>query len=291
MSVTEATLDNTIVLKKQLTPEIFLLKFKVPLLSKKAQPGQFCVIRAYETSERIPLTFADFDPDEETITIVFQPVGKSTLQLAELNEGDSVLDIIGPLGHASKIEKVGTAMVIGGGTGIACVYPIGRALKNAGNKLISIIGARTAELLFWQDELKDISDQLLITTDDGSCGWKGFVTDELDRLIAAGRRIDVVFAIGPAVMMQAVAALTEKHGIKTVVSLNSIMVDGTGMCGACRVEVGGRTRFVCVDGPEFDGHKVNFKQLMDRQKQYIEEEKQAVEIYQQEKKHQCRCAG
>ena len=290
MIQTKTTLDNTIVLKKQLTPEIFLMKFSTPLLAKKARAGQFCVIRIDEPGERIPLTFADFDPEEGTISIVFQPIGKSTMQLADLSEGDRVLDVIGPLGHASEIEKIGIAMVIGGGTGIACVYPIGRALKEAGNELISIIGARTEQLLFWQDELNDISDEFLISTDDGSKGHKGFVTDELERLIDEGSKIDIVFAIGPAVMMRAVAALTGKFDIKTMVSLNSVMVDGTGMCGACRVEVGGKTRFVCVDGPEFDGHKVNFKELMDRQKQYIDEEKEAIEIYKREK-HQCRCAG
>ena len=287
MSIT-ATEENTIVEKRQLTPEITLMKFRALLISRKAKAGQFVVIRIDETGERIPLTFADFDSSEGTITIVFQAVGKSTMQLADLNEGDRVLDIIGPLGNPSEIEKYGTAVVVGGGTGIACVYPIALALKEKGNELVSIIGARNEGLLFWQDELRDISDEILLTTDDGSIGHKGFVTDELSRLIKEDRQINLVVAIGPAVMMRAVSALTKEHEIKTVVSLNSIMVDGTGMCGACRVEVGGHTKFVCVDGPEFDGHKVNFKELMDRQNQYIEEEKIAIERY-HDKQHKCRC--
>jgi len=279
---------NTIVLKKQLTSEITLMKFSALLISKKAKAGQFIVIRIDEAGERIPLTFADFDSDEGSITIVFQQVGKSTMQLADLNEGDRVLDIIGPLGNPSEIEKCGTTMVIGGGTGIACVYPIAKALKDAGNRVISIIGARNKQLLFWENELAQVSDETYVTTDDGSHGRKGFVTDELGRLIDEGRKINLIYAIGPAVMMQAVCALTEKHQIKTVVSLNSIMVDATGMCGACRVEVGGKTRFVCVDGPEFDGHQVNFKELTDRQKQYLEEEKVAVERY-RDNQHRCEC--
>jgi len=286
--VTIKTEENTIVLKKQLTSEITMMRFYAPLIARKARAGQFAVIRIDETGERIPLTFADFDPNEGTITIVFQAVGKSTMQLMDLNEGERVLDIIGPLGNPSEIEKLGTSLVIGGGTGIACVYPIGKALKEAGNHLISIIGARNKDLLFWEDELKGVSDETYVTTDDGSYGRKGFVTDELQRLIDEGCQIDLIYAIGPAVMMRAICALTEKLKIRTIVSLNSIMVDATGMCGACRVEVGGKTRFVCVDGPEFDGHKVNFKELMDRQKQYLEEEKVAVDRY-KDKQHKCGC--
>ena len=270
---------NQIIRKEELAPNIKLFEIDQPLIARKVQPGQFVVIRHNEKGERIPLTVADYDRDRGTITIIFQEVGKSTYQMGELNVGDTLLDVVGPLGQPSEIANYGTVVCIGGGVGIAPVYPITRALKAAGNHTIAIIGARTKELLFWEERFREIVHELYITTDDGSYGRKGFVSDELQRLIDDGYKIDRVWAIGPAIMMKVVCDVTRPHQIKTIVSLNPIMVDGTGMCGACRVEVGGETKFTCVDGPEFDGHLVDFDLLMKRQSIYKEQEKLALDLY------------
>ncbi|MFC1683247.1 sulfide/dihydroorotate dehydrogenase-like FAD/NAD-binding protein [Candidatus Zixiibacteriota bacterium] len=268
---------NEIVLKKVLSPEIKLYKVKVPLIAQKRKAGQFVVIRLDEMGERVPLTVADSDPREGTITLVVQEVGATTKRMGEFEEGQRFWDVVGPLGKPTEIEKYGTVVCVGGGVGNAVVYPIAKAMKAVGNRVISIIGARTKDLLVLEEENRQTSDELYVTTDDGSYGKHGFVTDELARVIKEGTQIDLVVAIGPAIMMKAVCDLTRNFSIRTIVSLNSIMVDGTGMCGACRVEVGGKTRFVCVDGPEFDGHQVDFDLLMARLRMYLPEEKQAME--------------
>jgi len=270
---------NQIIRKEELAPNIKLFEIDQPLIARKVQPGQFVVVRHNEKGERIPLTVADYDRDRGTITIIFQEVGKSTYEMGELTVGDTLLDVVGPLGQPSEIANYGTVVCIGGGVGIAPVYPITRALKDAGNHTIAIIGARTKELLFWEERFRAIVHELYITTDDGTYGRKGFVSDELQRLIDDGYKIDRVWAIGPAIMMKVVCDVTRPHKIKTIVSLNPIMVDGTGMCGACRVEVGGETKFTCVDGPEFDGHLVDFDLLMKRQSIYKEQEKLALDLY------------
>ncbi len=246
-------------------------KIKAPDISKKARAGQFVIVRSEEEGERIPLTIADFD-GERTIELVVQELGESTRRINTLNKGDVFLNVAGPLGRPSEIAEFGTVVCIGGGIGIAPIYPIARELKNARNKIITIMGVRNKDLLFWEDRLRSVSDDLLITTDDGSYGRKGVVTEPLKDLIASGEKIDRVIAIGPAIMMKFVALTTRPHSIKTIVSLNSIMVDGSGMCGSCRVEVGDETKFVCVDGPEFDAHKVDFDLLLRRLTFYKKEE-------------------
>jgi len=275
---------NRIVDKKRLAEEINLFEIEAPLIAKKRKPGQFVIIRIDETGERIPLTIADVNRDKGTITIIVQIVGKTTEHLGTLNAGDHLLDVVGPLGQPTHIEKFGTVVAIGGGVGHAVCYPISKGMKEEGNYLISIIGARTKNLIILEDETREFSDEIYITTDDGSYGRKGFVTDQLKELIDGGKKIDLVLASGPAIMMKFVSQMTKEYGIKTVVSLNSIMVDGTGMCGVCRVEVGGKTKFACVDGPEFDGHEVNYDLLMKRLATYKEEEKLAYERYLQKKK-------
>lgn len=250
-----------------------------PEIAKKAGPDQFVVLRIDEKGERVPLTISDSDPEKGTISIVFQEVGKSTMQLGTLNEGDYIRDVIGPLGIPAHIEKFGRVACVGGGVGIAVLPPVVKALRKAGNKVITILGARTKGLLILEDDLRKISDELYVVTDDGSYGTKGLVTNELELMIKAPVKIDLVIAIGPAVMMRAVANLTRNYNIKTIASINSIMVDGTGMCGACRVSVRGKTKFACVDGPEFDAHDVDFDELIKRLAMYKEDEKLAVEHY------------
>ncbi len=252
-----------------------LMKIKVPLVAQKAQPGQFIILRIDEKGERIPLTIADFDRKEGTITIIFLEVGKTTRQLGRLNVGDSILNFVGPLGVPSDVRKYGTVVCIGGGVGIAPLYPIVKALKKEGNYIISILGARNESLLLLEEEIKSFSDEMYITTDDGSKGRKGFVSDVLQQLINEGRDIEMVMAIGPVIMMKVISDLTRKHGIKTLVSLNPIMVDGTGMCGGCRVTVGDEIKFACVDGPEFDGHLVDFENLMLRNRRFMCQEEEA----------------
>jgi len=272
--------SNLILLKEDLAPNIHLLKLNALAISKKVRAGQFAIIRIGEKGERIPLTFADWDKEEGSITIIFMQVGTSTHKLALMQPGDCITNLVGPLGIPTGIEKYGTVLCVGGGIGIAPITPIAQALKAAGNKVISIIGARGKELLFWEDRLRDISDELIVCTDDGSCGRGVLVTEVLRELCESGQQIDRVFAIGPAIMMKFCSETTRPFGIKTIVSLNSIMVDGTGMCGCCRVSVGGQTRFACVDGPEFDAHQVDWDELMSRQCTYIDEEKYSLREWQ-----------
>lgn len=270
---------NRILRKEELAPQVKLFEVEAPLIVEKARAGQFVVIRIDEKGERIPLTIADKDPERGTLILVVQEVGKTTHQMGMLEQGYEFADVIGPLGKPSHVENFGTVVCVGGGIGIAPVYPIAKAMKEAGNKVISIIGARSKELLVFEDEMGEVSDKLHITTDDGSYGRHGFVTDELTALLESGSKMDLVVAIGPAIMMKMVSEVTQPYGVRTIVSLNSIMVDATGMCGACRVEVGGETRFVCVDGPEFDAHQVDFDQLIARQSIYLPEEKKALNSF------------
>jgi ferredoxin--NADP+ reductase len=266
-----------------LAEDIKLFKIKSPLIAKKRKAGQFVIIRIEETGERIPLTIADSSTADGTVTIIVQGVGKTTKQLNLLNAGDKIMDIVGPLGMPSHIEKFGTAVSIGGGVGSAIAYPTAVALKEAGNRVITINGARSKDLVILEEEMKAVSDEAYITTDDGSYGHHGFVTDMLQKLIDEGTKIDFVLAIGPIPMMKAVSDVTKSHGIKTMVSLNPIMIDGTGMCGGCRVSVGNEIKFACVDGPEFDAHKVDFKNLTDRNRMYQEYEKKSLKKYE----HKC----
>jgi len=272
------TIMYPILEKETLSETVKLMKIKAPLVAKHAKAGQFIMLRIDEEGERIPLTIADYDRKRGTITIIFMEVGKTTKQLGKMKVGDELLNFAGPLGTASEIEKYGTVVCIGGGVGIAPLYPIIRALKEAGNTVISILGARSENLLMLEEQVEDHSDELHIATDDGSKGTKGFVTTVLQQLIDEGKKIDVVWAIGPVIMMKVVADLTKKYDLKTVVSLNPIMVDGTGMCGGCRVTVGGEIKFACVDGPEFDGHKVDFKNLMLRNKRFLREEEDSCKM-------------
>ena len=262
---------------KEIAKNVFLQKIQAHRVAKKRKAGQFLVLRRTEVGERIPLTIVSSDAGEGSVTIIFQAVGKSTTDFARMKPGDAYLDVVGPLGLATHIEKFGTVVGIGGGIGAAPLLPIATAIKEAGNRLLSIVGARTKDLLILEDEMRAISDEIVITTDDGSYAKKGFVTTALQEFIDRGEKIDLCIAIGPVPMMRAVAEVTRPHGIKTMVSLNPIMVDATGMCGACRVTVGGTTKFVCVDGPEFDGHQVDFKELVMRNRAYLREEKVAME--------------
>ena len=258
--------------KEELSPNVFAMDIEAPRVAQKAQPGQFIVLRVNEEGERIPLTIADFDREKGIILIVFQVLGASTMELAARKEGDSLVDFVGPLGRPSEIQNVGTFVAVGGGIGVAPSYPIARAMHEAGNKVISIMGAKTKDILIMEKEMRAVSDEVLVTTDDGSYGIKGFVTNAIEELVNRGEKIDQVTAIGPGVMMKSVAEATRPYGIKTIVSLNPIMVDGTGMCGGCRVQVGEETKFACVDGPEFDGHLVDFRGLMARGRMYRTQE-------------------
>jgi ferredoxin--NADP+ reductase len=263
--------------REDLVPGIHLFKMAAPAVAGKARAGQFVVVRIDEKGERIPLTIADWDKDKGTVTIVFMEVGATTARLALLKKGDSIADFVGPLGIPAEIERYGTVVCVAGGVGAAPVAPIARALKKAGNKIITILGARSKDLLFWEDVLKSTSDRMIVTTDDGSYGRKGVVTLPLKELLDSGEKIDRVIAIGPVVMMKFCSFTTAPAGVKTIVSLNPIMVDGTGMCGCCRVSVGGETKFACVDGPDFDGHKVDWDLLAARQRIYLGEEKCAYD--------------
>jgi ferredoxin--NADP+ reductase len=274
-----------IIEKRDLTPTIKLVKVVAPAIARKAQAGQFIILRLHDHAERIPLTIADYSRDEGTITIVLQVVGKSTEELATLKVGDDILNFAGPLGEPSEIKNYGTVICIGGGVGVAPIYPIARSLHQAGNRIISIIGARSADLLFYESEMRIVSDQFQVVTDDGSKGRKGLVTGALEDLLTSKEHLDLVFAVGPVPMMRAVAEITRTYGVKTIVSLNPVMVDGTGMCGGCRVTVGGTTKFACVDGPDFDAHQVDFQELQMRQRTYRKEEQAANEHY-----HQCACS-
>ncbi|MEM2273137.1 MAG: sulfide/dihydroorotate dehydrogenase-like FAD/NAD-binding protein [Candidatus Bathyarchaeia archaeon] len=265
--------------KRELAPGIKLIKVFAPEIVKKAKAGQFVILRVDAMGERFPLTLADWDQKKGTVTLVFLEVGVSTKKLGRLNNGDAILNLLGPLGNPTEVKNYGTVCVVGGGVGVAAAYPIARAIKEAGNKIVSIIGARSANLLIFEEEMKRYSDEIYISTDDGTRGYKGFVSDLLKNLIINGYKFDMVYAVGPALMMRAVAEVTRPYKIKTIVSLNPIMVDGMGMCGACRVIVGGKTRFTCVDGPEFDAHEVDFMELIRRQRAFLEEEKIALENF------------
>ncbi len=259
--------------KTQLADQTKLYIIDAPEIAAKAKPGQFVVVRISDAGERIPLTIADMDITKGTLELVVQEIGHTTKKMGELKEGSSLLDLVGPLGMPTHIEKLGTVVGVGGGIGIAALYPVVRGFKNAGNKTISILGSRSKGLLIWEDKMKNVSDELYITTDDGSLGQKGLVINPLKEMIDKGVKIDLVFAVGPTIMMKAVADTTRPYNIKTVVSLNPIMIDATGMCGGCRVNVGGKTKFTCVDGPDFDAHAVDFGLLMQRQKMYKNAEK------------------
>ncbi|MBL9126279.1 MAG: sulfide/dihydroorotate dehydrogenase-like FAD/NAD-binding protein [Verrucomicrobiales bacterium] len=273
---------HRIVEARFLAPEVKFFRIEAPRIARKRKAGQFVILRVHDHGERIPLTIADSDPESGTVSLVVQGVGKTTRMLNTLEAGDTICDIVGPLGLPSHVEKVGTVVVIGGGLGTAIAYPTAKAFKEAGNRVISIIGGRSRPYVILEEEVRAISDVLHVTTDDGTHGRRGFVTEVLSELIAAGERIDLVLAIGPIPMMRAVSEVTRGPGIRTVVSLNPIMVDGTGMCGGCRVIVGGQARFACVDGPEFDGHQVDFKILTQRNAMYRDLERTALTRYEEE---------
>jgi len=274
-----------ILLRQDLVPNIHLFKIEAPEVAKKARPGQFIVIRIDEKGERIPLTVADWDEKEGSVTVVCMEVGTTTRRLAALGTGETIADFVGPLGVPTHIEKLGTVVCVAGGFAVAVIVPIARALKQMGNRVISILGARSQDLIFWEEELRRVSDELIVTTDDGSYGRKGLVTEPLKELLEGDGKVARVIAIGPSIMMKFCAKTTEPFGVKTIVSLNPIMVDGTGMCGCCRVSVGGVTKFACVDGPDFDGHQVDWDLLFARQRTYLDEEKQSMEQW------QCQCGG
>ncbi len=271
--------------KRELNEQVTLMVIDAPLIAKKAKAGQFIIFRTDELGERVPLTIADYDGEKGTITIIFQKVGKSTMQLGLMEEGDFILDVVGPLGTPTHFgEGIKRAAVIGGGVGCAIAYPQAKALHKMGVEVDTIAGFRSKDIVILEDEMKAVSDNLYITTDDGTYGTKGFVTTKLQELIDSGRNYDVVIAIGPVPMMKFVCGVTRPHNIKTIVSLNPIMIDGTGMCGGCRVTVGGKTRYACVDGPDFDGFEVDFDELMRRNSAYRAQESEA-------KSHICRLTG
>lgn len=271
--------------KEVLGPEMVLLKIKAPYVARTAKPGQFVIVRVYEKGERIPLTIADFDSDLGEIILVFQKIGKTTNLLGSKNEGESLSDVLGPLGNPTEIENYGKVVCIGGGIGVAPIFPIARKLKKMGNEVISIIGYRAKNYVFWEEKMKSVSDKLLIATNDGSYGEKGFVTDVLRRILLENRDIKHIFTIGPAVMMRAVADMTRECKLPTTASLNSLMVCGMGMCGVCRITVGGETKFTCFDGPDFDAHLVDFDELMKRLSIYKEEEKLSFEKWKESVNH------
>ncbi|MBI4304136.1 MAG: sulfide/dihydroorotate dehydrogenase-like FAD/NAD-binding protein [Chloroflexi bacterium] len=273
-----------ILLKKELVPDIHLLKMAAPEVARKAQAGQFVVIRMDEKGERIPLTVAGWDEKEGSVTIVFMEVGTTTHRLAMVNTGDYLADFVGPLGLPTHIENFGNVVCVAGGFAVATIVPIARAMRQKGNRVTSIMGARNKNLIFWEDELRRVSDELIVTTDDGTYGRKGLVTEPLEELLEKGN-IGRVVAIGPTNMMKFSALTTKPFGVKTIVSLNPIMVDGTGMCGCCRVSVGGLTKFACVDGPDFDAHQVDWDLLLARQRTYLDEEKRSLEQWQCQHSH------
>jgi ferredoxin--NADP+ reductase len=269
----------TIVKREEMSDgTVILNEIEAPRIASKAKPGQFVILKANEEGERIPLTMAETDPQKGTITVIYMVVGKSTALFKSLQVGEAYQDVIGPLGKPTDVEKVGNVVCVGGGTGIAVLHPITRALKEAGNHVVAILGARSKDLLILEEKMAAASHELLITTDDGSYGRKGFVTDALKDVLEKGDT-QLVVAIGPVPMMKFVSKLTAEYKVKTIVSLNPIMVDGTGMCGGCRVTIGGKTQFACVDGPEFDGHQVDYDELMLRLQAYCEEEKRCYEDY------------
>jgi len=270
---------NYVILEKQqLNPQVKQIIVYAPDIAAKAQAGQFVILKTHKNSERVPLTLAAWEKEIGTITIIFQEVGYSTIELGALGVGEKIENLAGPLGKPSEVKNYGKVAMVCGGVGTAASYPIAKALKEAGNKVTTIMGARNKDLLILEAEMRSVSDAFYITTDDGSKGQKGFVSDVLKNLIANGGEFNVVYAVGPPIMMMVVSQVTQPFGIKTIVSLNPIMVDGMGMCGACRVSVGGKTKFACVDGPEFDAHQVNFKELMQRLKSFSNEEKLTIQV-------------
>ncbi len=270
-----------IVERERVNPVVNKFVIEAPIIAKKREPGQFVIFRLHEKGERIPITIADSNPDSGTITVYVQELGKTTFQMGKMNAGDEIADVVGPLGLPTPIEKLeGDVFVVAGGVGSAEVLPIARKHKAAGNKVVAILGYRSKDIVILEDEFKSFCDEVYITTDDGSYGREGFVTTELKDHLEKGRKIAEVVAVGPAIMMKAVCDLTRHYEIKTMVSLNSIMIDGTGMCGVCRVEVGGETRYACVHGPEFDGHKVNFDLMLKRLASFKDEEKISLERWQ-----------
>ena len=275
-----------IVKKRELAENVDEFVVRAPLIAKKAKPGQFVIVRVTARGERIPLTIADKDPEAGTITLMVQRVGKSTFHMSCFDEGNALRDVVGPLGRPTEIENWGHVVAIGGGLGLAPIHHIAIGVKEAGNRLTTIMGFRSKELIFWEERMSIISDRVIVTTNDGSYGMKGLVTDALLNLIESGEKIDRVICAGPVPMMKAVADLTKQFGIPTIASLNPIMVDGTGMCGACRVTVGGEVKFACVDGPEFDAHEVDFDELMNRLRMFRDKELVAMREFQ--RKH-CGC--
>jgi NAD(P)H-flavin reductase len=276
-----------IIYRETLAAKIHLFRIEAPAIARKALAGQFVVVKIDERGERIPLTLADWDGKEGSVTLVFMEVGATTFRLALLKAGDCIADLVGPLGVPAHIDKFGTVVCVAGGVGAAPIAPIAKALKEKGNKIISILGARSRDLLFWEDKLRSVSHQLTVTTDDGTYGRKGVVTEPLKELLESGEKVDRVIAIGPTIMMKFCALTTQPFEVKTVVSLNPIMVDGTGMCGCCRVSVGGVTKLACVDGPDFDGHQVDWDLLSARQRTYLEEEKRSFEHWQAQVGKRC----
>lgn len=273
------------ILRKEVLSDVNkLMIVDAPAVAGKAKAGQFVILRVDEQGERIPLTVADYDREAGTITIVFQEVGKTTIHLGTLEPGDELATLAGPLGNPTEIEDYGTVICVGGGVGIAPIYPIARALAEEGNHVISIIGARTKALLFWEDRIRSVSDEIIVCTDDGSYGREALVTEPLEELLGGGQEVDRIWAIGPAIMMKFASLTTEPYAVPTIVSLNTIMIDGTGMCGGCRVLMGEGAQFVCVDGPEFDAHQVDWGNLLARQQFYEEEEQEAMEHWE----HECR---
>ena len=270
---------HRIISKQTIAPKVHRMEVEAPEIAGRRRAGQFVLIRINEQGERFPLTIVDSDPDRGTITLVVQEAGKSTTLLGSLQAGEEVRDVVGPLGNPTPIARYGTTVCVGGGIGVAEIYPIAAAFKQVGNRVISIIGARSKDLVILEQELQSVSDRLEVATDDGSYGHHGFVTDVLAQVIKNEQAVDLIMAVGPVPMMKAVSELTKPHGIKTLVSLNPLMVDGTGMCGACRVTVGGETKFTCIDGPDFDAHQVDFDELSRRQQMYGEQEKESMTCF------------
>ena len=263
--------------KRKVRPDVYFFRLSTPEIAKKAKAGQFIILILHEHGERIPISLADINPEDGSVSIMFMTVGKTSTEMATFEVGDEIADVVGPLGNPSHVKNFGKVVLVGGGFGVAPLYPIAKALKAAGNEIVTVMGARNADLLLYEEEMAATSDKVLVTTDDGSKGIKGVVTLALEDELKAG--VDLVLAVGPAIMMKFVAKTTEPYNVKTIVSLNPIMVDGTGMCGACRVSIGGETKFGCTDGPEFDGHLVDWDLLMSRQRMYLKEEKEAMERY------------
>ena len=276
---------HKIISNELISPNVAKMVVSAPYVAQHRKAGQFIILRVSETGERIPLTIADSDAETGTITLFYQIVGKTTTDMSKLTDNDSLMDVAGPLGHPTEIKNYGTVVCVGGGIGVAPIYPISAAMKKAGNRVVNIIGARNKELLILEDEITALGDEIIVCTDDGSYGRKAFVTQALEEVIQR-EEVNIVVAVGPVPMMRALCDLTKKYDIHTMVSLNSMMVDGTGMCGGCRVTVDGETKFTCVDGPEFDGHKVDFDELMTRLTSYREQEQQSIEH-----SHKCKLDG